>query len=73
MDFHSDLGSLRPYGQNFLPPQLPASNIPFEDWNHARALVTKYPPQIVLWIIREVSCGELLNDTEQKYSSDKQL
>ncbi|KIN07000.1 hypothetical protein OIDMADRAFT_139713 [Oidiodendron maius Zn] len=25
-------------------------------WNHARALVTKYPPQIVLWIIREVSC-----------------
>jgi hypothetical protein len=50
-------------GQNFLVPPSPTYNIPFDDWNHARALVTKYPPQIVLWIIREVSCGEFLNNT----------
>ena len=53
-----------PSGQTFLVPPSPTYNIPFDDWNHARALVTKYPPQIVLWIIREVACGEFLNNAK---------
>jgi hypothetical protein len=44
------------HDRNLLASSPCAYNIPADDWNHARALVTKYPPQIVLWIIREVSC-----------------
>jgi serine/threonine protein kinase len=31
-----------------------SGDIPQEDWNHAWALISKYPPQIVYWIIREL-------------------
>ncbi|KAH8797425.1 hypothetical protein F5882DRAFT_474997 [Hyaloscypha sp. PMI_1271] len=66
MPFHSDVAPVQevpnprltsaPPGQNILVPPSPTCNIPLDDWNHARALVTKYPPEIVLWIIRGVSC-----------------
>lgn len=37
-------------------PPTPTYNIPPEDWDHVRAL-TRYPPQIVLWMIRELLDG----------------
>jgi hypothetical protein len=37
-----------------------SSDIPQEDWNHAWALISKYPPQIVLWIIRELLSSQPL-------------
>ena len=35
-------------------------DIPQEDWNHAWALISKYQPQIVLWIIRELLSSQPL-------------
>ena len=43
-----------PYNQTTPTSAFPGCNIPQEDLDHAWALVRKYPPQIVIWIIREL-------------------
>lgn len=47
------------HGQSSGAPEFPG-DIPQEDWNHAWALISKYPPQIVLWIIRELLSSQPL-------------
>lgn len=37
-----------------------SGDIPQEDWNHAWALISKYPPQILVWIIRELLSSQPL-------------
>ena len=37
-----------------------SGDIPQEDWDHAWALISKYPPQIVFWIIRELFSSQPL-------------
>lgn len=38
-----------------------SGDIPPEDWAHARALIEKYPPQIILWMVREVLSSRLIS------------
>ena len=47
------------YGQSSEASEF-SGDIPQEDWNHAWALISKYPPQIVLWIIRELLSSQPL-------------
>jgi hypothetical protein len=47
------------YDQSSEPSKC-SGDIHQEDWNHARALINKYPPQIVLWIIRELLSSQPL-------------
>lgn len=43
-----------PYNRTTPATAFPGCNIPQEDLDHAWALIRKYPPQIVIWIIREL-------------------
>jgi hypothetical protein len=60
-------GCLR-YHESLPASAFPTYNIPQEDWNHAQALL-KYPPQVIVFIIRELLSHQLRSSHSTHASS----